>query len=174
MSQGAAAGEPPVLDLAFLEEGALARRTARRRRNAMAFGATGVLLCPRCTDPLYRKAVRVSMGGALEVPFARSADWPGDLERLRARGWCLVALDPREDSMELGDWVARMAPGQPVALLVGSEGPGLSPAAIASADWRVHIRMAAGVDSLNVATAAAIALHDLARAHRGVRARVAS
>lgn len=135
-------------------------------RNAMAFGAAGVLLCPRCTDPLYRKAVRVSMGGALRVPFARCRDWPGDLDRIRARGWRIAALDPRPGALSIGDLPERVAPDQPVALLVGSEGPGLGPEALAASDWRVRIDMAPGIDSLNVATAAAIALHELARSRR--------
>ncbi|MGH0036740.1 MAG: TrmH family RNA methyltransferase [Myxococcota bacterium] len=143
-------------------------------RNAMAFGVAGVLLCPRCTDPLYRKAVRVSMGGALQVPFARSEDWPGDLESLRARGWRVAALDPRGDSMEIGELAATTSDDEPVALVVGTEGAGLSPGALAAADWRVRIEMAPGVDSLNVATAAAIALHGLARQRGRAARRVAS
>ncbi len=134
-------------------------------RNAMAFGASGVWLCPRCADPLYRKAVRVSMGGALQIPFGRSSrdDWPADLEHIRSRGWRVVALDPRGDSMEVGELADRVDPAKPVALLLGTEGSGLDAASLAAADWRVRIEMAPGVDSLNVATAAAIALHQLAR-----------
>jgi tRNA G18 (ribose-2'-O)-methylase SpoU len=143
-------------------------------RNAMAFGVDGVLLCPRCTDPLYRKAVRVSMGGALAVPFARSRDWPRDLARLRQRDWRVVALDPRADALEVGDLAGRVDPEERVALMVGTEGAGLSPEALEVSDWRVRIDMAPGVDSLNVATAAAIAMHDFARARARSRARAAS
>jgi tRNA G18 (ribose-2'-O)-methylase SpoU len=127
-------------------------------RNAMAFGADAVVLCPRCCDPLYRKAIRTSLGGSLCVPFARALRWPDELERLRARGYAIAALDPAGD-VALGD-PARPLPGR-VALVVGTEGAGLSPAVRAMADWRVRIPMAPGVDSVNVATAAAIALHHL-------------
>jgi len=137
-------------------------------RNALAFGARGVLLCPRCCDPLYRKAVRVSMGGALRVPFARAAGWPGELPALRDLGWRVAALDPRGPALE-ADELPAAAAGAPVLLLVGTEGAGLSEAALAAADWRVRIDMAPGVDSLNAATAAGIALHALARARGRTR-----
>lgn len=133
-------------------------------RNARAFGARAVLLCPRSADPLYRKAIRTSMGGALCVPFARAPDWPGALKELKALGYRLLALDPAEaggaESVLLGsqEWMAETGP---VALLLGSEGPGLSGAARAAADLRVRIEMDAGVDSVNVAVAAGIALHGL-------------
>lgn len=127
-------------------------------RNAMAFGADAVVLCPRCCDPLYRKAIRTSMGGSLCVPFARALHWPDALERLRERGYAIVALDPAGD-VALGD-PARPLPGR-VALVVGTEGEGLSPAVRTMADRLVRIPMAPGADSVNVATAAAIALHHL-------------
>jgi tRNA G18 (ribose-2'-O)-methylase SpoU len=118
-----------------------------------------VLLSPTCCDPLYRKAVRVSAGAALRVPFARLAVWPADLARLRAEGFTLVALTPRPGAMDL----AALDPPARLALLVGTEGEGLGAAARAAADVEVHIAMASGVDSLNVATAAGIALHRLGR-----------
>lgn len=128
-------------------------------RNARAFGAGGVLLCPRTCDPLYRKAIRTSMGGSLCVPFARSTALPGLLDALRALGVAIWALDPDP----AGDRLDRLAPPDraPVALLLGTEGEGLSEAALARADRRVRIGMAPGVDSLNVAMAAGIALHAL-------------
>ncbi len=140
-------------------------------RNAMAFGVGAVLLDPRCSDPLYRKAVRVSMGGALQVPFTRSRDWPGDLKRLADLGYLLLALAPRGE-LEVSDLAERWRSGaepppERVALLVGSEGEGLTPEVLALADRRLRIDMAAGVDSLNVATAAAVALHQLARGRPG-------
>jgi tRNA G18 (ribose-2'-O)-methylase SpoU len=128
-------------------------------RSALALGAGGVLLSPGSADPLYRKAIRVSMGGTLRVPFARLGDWPGALARLRAAGFTLVALAP-DAALDIADLSAARATGR-VALLLGAEEDGLSAAARARADVEAAIRMAPGADSLNVATAAAIALHRL-------------
>jgi tRNA G18 (ribose-2'-O)-methylase SpoU len=125
-------------------------------RNALALGAGGVLLSPRCCDPLYRKAVRVSMGAVLRLPYARAKDWPQALRDLRAAGYVLIALDPDPCGQGL-DAFARRASGR-IALVVGTEGEGISPAALELADARVRIPMVEGVDSLNVATAAAIAI----------------
>ena len=130
-------------------------------RNAAAFGAQAVVIGPGCCDPLYRKAIRVSMGAALRVPFARAGAWPDALLDLRGRGFTLVGLTPRRDAVPI-DEIARpeALPGR-VAVLVGSEGAGLSAPALAAADVAVRIPMTAGTDSLNAATAAAIALHRL-------------
>jgi tRNA G18 (ribose-2'-O)-methylase SpoU len=126
-------------------------------RNAAALGAGAVLLDPTCCDPLYRRAVRVSVGHVLRVPFARLEPWPAALASVVQCGFTLVALDPAAaEGIE-----ALRCPG-PVAVLVGSEGSGLSNAARSVAEYRVRIPMAPGVDSLNVATALAIALHRLA------------
>jgi len=127
-------------------------------RNAAALGVDGVLLGARCADPLYRRSVRVSMGHVLSVPFATLARWPDDLGMLRRNGFRIVALTPRAGSVPLAR--AQLA-GARVALLLGAEGPGLSPSALAAADELVGIPMAAGVDSLNVATAAAIAFYSV-------------
>ncbi len=127
-------------------------------RNAAAFGAGGVLLGAGGGDPLYRKAVRASMGAVLEVPFARLQRWPEDLEKVRAAGYRCVALAPRAPLA-----LDALDSGPPTALLVGSEGEGLSPPALEAADAAVRIPIAPGVDSLNVATAAAVALHHLRR-----------
>lgn len=121
-------------------------------RNAAALGAGGILLDPTCADPLYRRSVRVSLGHVLRVPFAVVHDWPAGLA---GAGRELVALTPAPDAEPL----ARCRPARPIALAVGAEGRGLSPELLAVADRRVRIPMAAGVDSLNVATAAAITLH---------------
>ena len=131
-------------------------------RNAAAFGAGGVVLSPTCCDPLYRKAIRTSMGATLHVPFARvgARDWPGTLERVRAAGFTLVALTPREPSETLDRFAARGAASR-IALLVGTEGAGLTPSAEAAADHRVRIPIGVGVDSLNLAVATGIALHAL-------------
>jgi tRNA G18 (ribose-2'-O)-methylase SpoU len=129
-------------------------------RNAAAFGVDGVLLSPGCCDPLYRKAIRTSMGAVLRVPFARAAggDWPGILSGLHAAGFTIAALTPREPSETLDTFAAR--PRAPrIALLVGTEGAGLTPAVAAAADYRVRIPIAGGIDSLNLAVATGIALY---------------
>lgn len=128
-------------------------------RNAAAFGAGGVLLDPTCADPLYRRAVRVSMGHVLRVPFARVASTATGIADLRAAGFEVLALTPAPAA----DDVRSVARRPRQALLVGAEGPGLAAGSQAAADRRVRIAMAPGVDSLNVATAAAVALHHLAR-----------
>ncbi|MDT7729570.1 MAG: hypothetical protein QOI21_6146 [Actinomycetota bacterium] len=128
-------------------------------RNAAALGVDGVLLGAGCSDPLYRRSVRVSMGHVLRVPFATFDDWPGGLGRLRQRGFTVAALTPRADSVSLRS-LREAATGR-VALLLGSEGPGLSEEALAAADLTVRIPMAGGVDSLNVATAAAVAFYEV-------------
>jgi len=131
-------------------------------RNAAAFGADGVLLSPTCCDPLYRKAIRTSMGAVLTVGFARvdANDWPAALTRVRASGMTIVALTPRQPSEPLDDFAAR--PRSPrTALVIGAEGGGLSPAVEAAADHCVRIPIRDGVDSLNLAVAAGIALHRL-------------
>jgi len=125
-------------------------------RNAAAFGAS-VLLSEVCCDPLYRKAVRTSMGSVLRVPYARAGDWPSDLRALKREGFTVVALTPRDDAMELHRCARRV--NQRIAVLVGSEGPGLSSEAEALADVRARIPMSREVDSLNLATATGIALH---------------
>ena len=126
-------------------------------RNAAAFGAGAVLLGPACADPLYRKAIRTSMGATLQTPFAAMEDWPADLFRLKAQGFGLWALTPSAGARPL--W--HVDPPARVALLVGHEGEGLSDAALAAADVRARIPMAERVDSLNVATAVAIALYEI-------------
>ena len=126
-------------------------------RNAAAFGVGGVLLDPQCADPLYRRSVRVSMGHVLRVPFAVLDDWPVSLKALSDKGFSVLAMTPRDDAVPMRD-VPR--PGR-WAVLLGAEGPGLTEAAMAAADVRVRIPMAGGVDSLNVATAAAVAFAHL-------------
>jgi len=128
-------------------------------RNAAAFGIGGVLLSPTCCDPLYRKAIRTSMGAALRVPYARFDKWPDGLEALKVNGFRLVALTPKDAAVVLASCARE--PGQKIAVLVGSEGPGLSAAAEAAADVCVRIPIRAEVDSLNLATASGIALYHL-------------
>jgi tRNA G18 (ribose-2'-O)-methylase SpoU len=125
-------------------------------RNAAAFGVDAVLLDARCADPLYRRSVRVSMGHVLRVPFAVLPEpWPESLSLLR--GFRLLAMTPRAGAVPLRS----VSPAGPWAVLLGAEGPGLSDAALDRADEHVRIPMADGVDSLNVATAAAVALAQL-------------
>lgn len=123
-------------------------------RNAAAFGIDAVLLDPTCADPLYRRSVRVSMGHVLNVPFAvLPAEWPESLELLRGHEIRILAMTPAAGAMPLRE----IPVPRRWAVLLGAEGPGLSDAAMAAADELVRIPMRAGVDSLNVATAAAIA-----------------
>jgi tRNA G18 (ribose-2'-O)-methylase SpoU len=135
-------------------------------RNAAAFGADLVLLSPTCCDPLYRKAIRTSMGAALRVPFVQLEEWPAALTRLRAAGFRLVALTPREPSEALDAFGSRPR-ARKLALLVGSEGPGLTVAVESAADDRVRIPIARGIDSLNLAVATGIALEHLTRGTLG-------
>jgi tRNA G18 (ribose-2'-O)-methylase SpoU len=125
-------------------------------RNAAAFGIDGVLLGAGCADPLYRRSVRVSMGHVLRVPFGRVDPWPSGLDALRRNGFRIVALTPNGASASLPDVLGG---GERVALLFGSEGPGLTEQAVEAADVAARIPMAPDVDSLNVATAAAVAFY---------------
>jgi tRNA G18 (ribose-2'-O)-methylase SpoU len=133
-------------------------------RNAAAFGVDGVLLGAGCADPLYRRSVRVSMGHVLRVPFAGLQPWPDALALLRGHGFRIVALTPRADAKPLREAVS----GQDkVALLLGSEGAGLTDVALDAADVAAGIPMSSGVDSLNVATAAAVAFYEVLRRGEG-------
>ncbi|MEZ5099727.1 MAG: RNA methyltransferase [Thermoleophilia bacterium] len=129
-------------------------------RSAAALGIDALALDPSCCDPLYRRVVRVSMGWILHLPFTRLDGWPGDLELLRALGFRLVALDPAAATT-----LEELDPGpeERLALVLGTEGPGLSPAARAACDLAVRIPQRRGVDSLNVGHAAAIAFARLGR-----------
>jgi tRNA G18 (ribose-2'-O)-methylase SpoU len=161
------AAPAPAL-VVVLERAANADNVGGVFRNARAFGAAAVLLDPSSCDPLYRKAIRTSMGAALEVPVARVTPWPGGLAQLREQGLRILALDPGERGVDIGASVDLL--GAPrVALLVGNEGVGLSDEARAVADAQLRIPMAPGVDSLNLATATGIALYVAAEArrHRG-------
>ena len=124
-------------------------------RCAAALGFDAVILAPRCADPLYRRAVKVSMGAVFSVPYARLDDWRHGLGGLRQAGFRMLALTPAPDAVPIGPVPA----GGPIALLVGTEGDGLSARWLAAADLRVRIPMSGGVSSLNVASAAAIACY---------------
>ncbi|OAT69799.1 rRNA methyltransferase [Mycobacteroides immunogenum] len=131
-------------------------------RNAAGMGVDAVLFGSGCADPLYRRAVRVSMGHALLVPFARLPEWPKSLYRLRDNGFRLLAMTPAGDSQDLADAIPSLR-DEKVALMVGAEGPGLTDVALRASDLRVRIPMANNTDSLNVATAAALAFYERAR-----------
>lgn len=131
-------------------------------RNAAGLGVDGVLFGTGCADPLYRRAVRVSMGYALLVPYAWASTWPDDLEMLRDNGFRVLAMTPNPAAPTLASAMADLA-GDKVAMMVGAEGPGLKEHTMRSADVRVRIPMSRGTDSLNVATAAALAFYERAR-----------
>ena len=135
-------------------------------RNAAALGVGGVLTGAGCADPLYRRSVRVSMGHVLRIPFAPCTGGPNDWQeptfaQLRAAGYRILALTPAHDAQVLAD----VAEGGKVAFIVGAEGPGLRRKTMRLADARVQIPMQIGVDSLNVATSAAVAFYERARTH---------
>lgn len=140
-------------------------------RNAAALGGAGVsvLLSPRCADPLYRKSIRVSMGAAMCVPFLRAAAWPDVLNEIAAAGYEIWGMTPSADAVELGQASHGLGPSSRVAILLGSEGPGLTPETLAACTKRVRIAMHKAdpaIDSLNVAMTSGIALHclgDIAR-----------
>jgi tRNA G18 (ribose-2'-O)-methylase SpoU len=125
-------------------------------RNAAAFGAAGVLLDDSCCDPLYRKAIRVSVGAALTLPFARAGSAQAMLDLLRAAGFEACALSPAGETV-----LPALSLGPRAAVLFGAEGPGL-PAEVLARVRTVRIPMAGGFDSLNVATTSGIVLHQLA------------
>jgi tRNA G18 (ribose-2'-O)-methylase SpoU len=124
-------------------------------RNAAAFGAHGVLLDAHCCDPLYRKAIRVSVGAALRTPFVTGLEPVAMLDALEAAGFSLLALSPSG-----GERLSEVRPGGRAALILGAEGPGLAPAVMARCRT-VAIPMAGGFDSLNVAATSAVALHQM-------------
>ncbi len=128
-------------------------------RSAAALGIDAVVLSPNCADPLYRRAVRVSMGEVFAIPYAKADEWPGALKEVSAAGFRLLALTPAPDAVPLPQLTA--ADRRRPALMLGAEGPGLTRAALDASDVRVSIPMRNGVDSLNVATAAAIAFWEL-------------
>lgn len=130
-------------------------------RSVAGLGADAVLVTPRCADPLYRRSVRVSMGTVLQVPWTRLPDWPLGTEQLHAAGFHIAALALSDTAVELDDFAA--AAPERVALILGTEGDGLSPDALSAADTVVTIPMLHGVDSLNVAAASAVALYALRR-----------
>ena len=135
-------------------------------RSAAALGADAVLVTPACYDPLYRRAIRVSMGTVFQVPWARIGDDPHDwaaagIPLLHDAGFAVYALALREDALSLDN--PRLHEHNRIALVFGTEGDGLAPATIAACDVAVRIPMEHGVDSLNVAASTAVALWEFAR-----------
>ncbi|MFF1835756.1 TrmH family RNA methyltransferase [Streptomyces sp. NPDC058231] len=126
-------------------------------RNAAALGVDAVLLTPRCADPLYRRSVKVSMGGVFQVPWTRLESWPKDVEVLRSAGFTVAAFCLSDRAITLDELAARK--DEKLALVFGTEGAGLTPGTLAAVDEHVRIPMDAGVDSLNVAAASAVAFY---------------
>ena len=136
-------------------------------RCAAALGVDAVVLAPRCADPLYRRSVKVSMGAVFAIPYARMTDWYDGLSSLRKAGFRVLALTPDESATPISSALPDAGGADRVALLLGTEGDGLSSRWLHEADEAVRIPMSpaargAGVDSLNVVAAAAIACHLLA------------
>jgi len=124
-------------------------------RCCAALSVDAVLVTPRCADPLYRRSVRVSMGTVFQVPWTKIAEWPGaGLELLNSLGFRVAAFGLRHDAIRLDEYAAP----ERLALVFGTEGDGLAPSTMEAADDVVVIPMAGGVDSLNVASAAGIAI----------------
>ncbi|MBF4462851.1 MULTISPECIES: TrmH family RNA methyltransferase [unclassified Rathayibacter] len=129
-------------------------------RSVGAIGADAVLVTPRCSDPFYRRAIRVSMGTVLQVPWTRVGDWDSTTRLLHSAGFSIAAMALTPEAIPLREFAAR-APDR-VALVLGTEGDGLTPEALAAADVAVQIPMRHGIDSLNVAAASAVAMWALA------------
>ncbi len=121
-------------------------------RSAAGLGFDGFLVTPRCADPLYRRSVRVSMGTVFDLPWTRLSSWPADLALLRKAGFTIAAVTPGSGAIPLDDF----DPPERLALILGTEGDGLTTQALAEADVALAIPMQRGVDSLNVAAAAAV------------------
>ncbi|MGO4957546.1 TrmH family RNA methyltransferase [Luteococcus sp. Sow4_B9] len=130
-------------------------------RSAAGLGWDGVVLSPRAADPLYRRSVKTSMGAVFSLPWARMDSWEHDLDRLRSAGFTVVALALREDAVPLDDFATGVSPGENLAVVMGTEGAGLSEHWLAQADRVVTIPMGHGIDSLNVAAATAVVCYVL-------------
>ena len=126
-------------------------------RSGSGLGIEAVILSPRCADPLYRRAIKTSMGATLGLPWARAVQWPDTLEQLKAFGFDVWGLTPRDDATSLADAI-RLGHSR-IAVVVGTEGAGLSGAALRACTRHVRIPMHNNVDSLNVAAASAVAMY---------------
>lgn len=129
-------------------------------RSAAALGMDAVLLTPGCSDPLYRRSARVSMGTVFQIPWTFTGDWPGEgMEQLSRLGFRTAAMALSDDSVSIDD--RRLMAEEKLAVILGSEGDGLTETTIARCDYTVKIPMYHGVDSLNVAAASAVAFWQL-------------
>ncbi|WP_102160989.1 TrmH family RNA methyltransferase [Zhihengliuella halotolerans] len=165
----AAMQRPAALDLgtvlqdarriAILEDVADHTNVGAIFRSAAALGIDAVLITPRCADPLYRRAIRVSMGTVFQIPWVRLGVWRDAVAHLRAAEFTLAALEVTDEALPVDDVAAQNH--EKLALILGTEGAGVSAAALADSDLQVVIPMAAGVDSLNVAAASAVAFWEL-------------
>jgi len=135
-------------------------------RSAAAFGIDAVLLERTCTDPLYRKAIRTSMGAALTIPFATAEPLPEVLRELARDGWVVMAMTPSPTALALRPLALTIA-SRPIVVVVGNEGEGLTEATLDACTHRARIPMTSAVDSLNLAAAAAIALYELNQGEGG-------
>ena len=158
---------PPAARVVILDSVSNADNIGGIFRSAAALGASAVLLGPGCGDPLYRKAIRTSIGATLVLPFATFEAWPTTIEMLRARGFETIALTPALNAEPIREAAARLASAARIAVLAGAEGDGLGAEALTLSDIRARIPMAKGVDSLNVTVAVAIALDRLRPVTRG-------
>ncbi|MFC5370183.1 TrmH family RNA methyltransferase [Arcanobacterium bovis] len=133
-------------------------------RSAAALGIDGILVTQSCADPLYRRSVKVSMGNVFQIPWTRINNWPRSIETLHENGWITASLALREDAKPLSEFAALPEvrdPNSKIAIVLGTEGDGLSSRTIASTHHSVVIPMARQVDSLNVASAGALAAWEL-------------
>jgi tRNA G18 (ribose-2'-O)-methylase SpoU len=146
--------EPDVRRVVVIEDVVDHTNVGAIFRSVAALGADAVLVTPRCADPLYRRSVRVSMGTVFQVPWTRIDPWPGGMDLLRGLGFTVAALALTVDAVPLDEFAAP----ERTALVLGTEGDGISPRALDAADVHVRIPMSGGVDSLNVAAAAAVAI----------------
>lgn len=145
--------------IAILEDVADHTNVGAIFRSAAALGVDAVLITPRCADPLYRRAIRVSMGTVFQIPWVRLGQWHDAVAHLRAAGFTLAALEVTETAKSVD--VVAAENHERLALILGTEGDGVSERALADSDVQVVIPMAAGVDSLNVAAASAVAFWEL-------------
>ena len=136
-------------------------------RAAAGLGIDAILVTPECADPLYRRSIRVSMGAVFTVPWARIPQWPTSIKQLKEKGYYTVAISPQniggQESQDLRKFVA--GPLDRVALILGTEGDGLTAASLETCDHSVHIPMSNAVSSLNVASAAAVVFWALQDSH---------
>jgi tRNA G18 (ribose-2'-O)-methylase SpoU len=153
-------GVPEVLDgartVVVLEDVVDHTNVGAVLRSAAALGVDGVLLAPRCADPLYRRSVKVAMGAVFSLPWTRLPDWYDALPSLSAAGFTTVALALTDDAVDVAEAVSGV---DRLALVMGGEGHGLSDRWLATTDRHAVIPMSGGIDSLNVAAASAVACY---------------